>query len=152
MNLLQLEKRVRAHARDFNSTIFRKTDIVTFINEAIDRFAQVIPELSDVPHLVTDSDEVKIIPKAYVHLLANYATARLFSQDERHYEATVLMNEFELKIDEFHSKIEDGTITLIDPSTGESIDSIGKEDYVTDNYFYGSSSSSDTDDGVEGVE
>jgi len=151
MNLLDLEKRVRAHARDFNNTIFRKTDIVLFINEGIDRFAQVIPELSNVPYLVVDTDDVKVIPKAYIHLLANYTTSRLFNQDERHYEATTLMNEFELKLEEFKEKVRDDKIVLLDYETGEPIEEVSKEDYVFDNYFFSTGDTSDPDDGVEGI-
>lgn len=149
MKLLDLEKRVRAHARDFNSTIFRKTDIVMFLNEGIERFTQELPELSDIPHLVTDTDEVKYIPKPYIHLLANYATSRLFSQDERHYEATTMMNEFEMKLSDFVSKVNDGRIVLVDDD-GNELASAEKDDYVSDNYFYGTGSFDD-DDGVEGV-
>lgn len=149
MNLRDLEKRVRAHARDFNSTIFRKTDIVMFVNEGIERFIQELPELADIPPLITDIDEVKYIPKPYLHLLANYATSRLFSQDERHYEATTLMNEFEMKLSDFVSRVNEGRITLVDEN-GEKLASVENDDYVSDNYFYGTGSI-DSDDGVEGV-
>src|SRR5690606_8327107 len=118
MNLKSISAKVRAHARDFNNTIFRQEDIVMFANEAIDRFIQVLPQLNNIPYLENDEDIVQIIPREYVHVLSTYAVARLFMQDERHYEATTFMNEFELKLAEFKEKVENGEIVLTDPETG----------------------------------
>lgn len=150
MNLKSLRLKVRSLARDFNNSIFRQEDIDMFLNEGIDRFIQVLPELSNIPYLVSENDIVQIIPREYVNLLASYSVSRLFMQDERHYEATTFMNEFELKLDEFRQKVENGEIELVDPTTGEPIEKIYPEDYVTDNYFY-KTGKTDSDDGVEGV-
>jgi len=131
-----LIRKVRAHARDFNDTIFRKEDITMFLNEAIDRIIQVLPALNNMPYLVSENDIVEYIPREYVHLLANYSVARLYSQDERHYEATTFMNEFELKLAELKEKIENGEVEIIDPHTGDVLDTSIAIDYVTDNYFF----------------
>lgn len=135
MFLSELHSKVRSHGRDFNKTIFRAEDITMFLNEGIDRFAQVMPMLTNVPYLYADDDEVEMIPKEYVHLLANYAIARLMMQDERHYEATTFMNEFELKLGEFKEKVENGEAKLIDPITGEQLDTSLDVDYVTNQYY-----------------
>lgn len=135
MNLESLHNIVRAHARDFNETIFRKSDITMFINEGIDRVIQVLPQLENIPYLVDDVDIVELIPREYIHLLANYSTSRLMSQDERHYEASTLMNEFEHKLADFKEKVENGEIEIIDPDTGLPLEADYKTDYVVDNYF-----------------
>lgn len=135
MNLKMLRAKVRSHARDFNNTIFRQEDIDLFLNEGIDRFIQVLPQLSNVPYMVGENDVVQVIPREYVHLLSNYAVSRLFSQDERHYEATTFMNEFEAKLDEFKQKVENGEIELIDPDTGLPLDTDIAVDYVTNAYY-----------------
>lgn len=150
MNLKMIHTKVRSLARDFNNTIFRQEDITLFANEGIDRFIQVLPELNNIPYLMNEDDIVQIIPREYTGLLATYSVSRLFMQDERHYEATTFMNEFETKLAEFKEKVDNGEIELTDPTTGQPIEKIYPEDYVTDNYFYGTSGSDD-DEGVEGV-
>lgn len=157
MRLIDLVNKTRVHARDFNATIFRKEDIVLFINEAIDRFIQVLPQLSNMPYLYNDEDIMEMIPREYVHLLTNYAVSRLYAQDERHYEASTMMNEFEVKLEEFRQKVENGEITINDPTTGEPISITLPTDYVVDNYFtkkngHVSGVNADIDEGVEGVE
>lgn len=127
--------RVRSYTRDFSNSIFREQDIILYINEGINRIKQVIPELRKMPLLNNASDKVKILPPEYHHLIAVYATARCFAQDERHYQATIHMNEFELKIDELKQNIEAGEVIITDPDTGEPIEAIYVEDYVRDNYF-----------------
>ena len=135
MRLDTLRSTVRAHARDFNGTIFRADDIKLFLNEGIDRVIQVMPQLESMSYLELDEDMVTIIPREYVHLLANYAVARLMMQDERHYEATTFMNEFEVKLNEFKEKVDNGEIELFDPETGDSLVVDVPTDYVTDTYF-----------------
>lgn len=158
MRLLDLVNKVRVHARDFTQTIFRKEDIVLFINEGIDRFIQVLPQMANMPYLLNDEDVMEMIPREYVHLLTNYAVARLFAQDERHYEASTMMNEFEVKLEEFRQKVENGEIVVNDPSTGEPISVTLPTDYVRNNYFFKRGgkiegvTTIDFDEGVEGVE
>lgn len=135
MNLKNLHLKVRSHARDFNETIFRKDDITMFLNEAIDRIIQVMPQLNNLPYFELDEDVLPILPREYNHLLANYAVARLFMQDERHYEGTTFMNEFEVKLAEFKEKVDNSEIELIDPETGTPLDMSIPIDYVTNAYF-----------------
>lgn len=137
MQHANLRKKVHVHARDFNETIFRKEDITMFLNEAIDRVIQVIPELEAINYLIDDEDYVEVMPRQYVHLLANYSAARLFAQDERHYEASTQMNEFELKLDELSDKIENGDIEITNPETGRVIESGLSTDYVREIYYFG---------------
>lgn len=154
MNLKDLHARVRAYARDFNNSIFRKEDITAFLNEGIDRIIEVLPQLSNMAYLEGDEDVVQIIPREYNYLLAVYATARLFLQDERFYESTTYMNEFETKLDEFRTKVLNGEITLFDPTTNEPLEpDTLPVDYVTDNYFFKRGQDlTDVDEGVEEVE
>lgn len=137
MQRLKIVSRVRSLTRDFTSSIFREIDIVDFINEAIDRFRQAIPQLKDIEYLLTTTSEPSMIPEQYQHLLAVYAAARCFSQDERHYQATTLMNEFEIKLEEMKSLIESGQIVIKDPVTGEAIEDEYVMDYVDLKPYWG---------------
>ncbi len=114
MNRLQLVQRVRSMTRDFAESIFRESDIHDWLNESISRFAQVIPEFNGLKFLYSNSDVPALIPLRYRHLLAVYATSRCFGQDERHYQATTYMNEFEVKLDELKTAIENGEIEIVD--------------------------------------
>lgn len=150
-NLKTLRDRVRVHGRDFNNTIFRTSDIDLFINEGIDRIIQIMPQLSNIPYLVSNDDIVQIIPREYAHMLSVYSVSRLMAQDERHYEATAFMNEFETKLAELFEKVANGDVVLTDPETGKPIDISLPTDHVVDNYFYDAISGEDIDDGVEGL-
>lgn len=134
MNRTQLITRVRAFTRDFSNSIFREVDIIDFINEGIDRFKEVVPELSDMNHLTENAHFPLYLPKQYHVLLAIYSAARCFGQDERHYQATTFMNEFETKLEELRNKIENGDIVIIDDQ-GETISAFATTDYVRDVYF-----------------
>lgn len=134
MTLLDLIKRVRSMTRDLSNSIFREVDVIDYINESIDRFRQYIPELSGMPYLKNKSEHPKLLPSQYHHLLAVYSASRCFGQDERHYQSTTLMNEFETKLDELKSAIESGQITIVDED-GNAIESTYEPDYVVDNYF-----------------
>jgi len=114
MNRLQLIQRVRSMTRDFTNATFREQDIIEWINEGIERFAQVIPELKDLEPLLSNSKKPILIPPRYRHLLAVYATSRCFGQDERHYQSTTYMNEFEVKLDELKMAVESGDIVIKD--------------------------------------
>lgn len=138
MKRLELIRRVRSLTRDFSNSIFREQDIVDFINEGINRFKQIIPELKGEPKLLTQQQEVKLIPEEYQHLLAVYSTSRCFNQDERHYQATTYMNEFEVKLDELKQAVDNGDIVITNPDTGEAIESgSGSVDYVNLNSYWG---------------
>lgn len=135
MNRLYLIARVRSLTRDFSNSIFREADIVAFLNEGVERFKQTIPQFRNEVVLDNNNAEPLLIPNYYHHILSVYASARCFSQDERHYQATTLMNEFEVKLEELKSKIESGEIIIKDPETGEDITTTNTTDYVYDNYF-----------------
>lgn len=151
MNRNQLTLRVRSLTRDFSNSIFREQDIIDYLNEGIDRVIQVIPECAQMISLSTGTDEPQYLPKAYHSLLAVYSASRCFGQDDRQYQASSFMNEFETKLVELKSAIENGIVTILD-STGAKVVSPSNDDYVTDNYFESKSSDmSDVDNGVDGV-
>lgn len=150
MTRLKLILRVRSLTRDFSNLIFREADIIDFLDEGIDRFKQVIPELSGLTYLTATTSEPSLIPVSYQHLLAVYASARCFSQDERHYQATTLMNEFEIKLEELQGKIQSGEITIVD-GTGTAVVVDIETDYVDLDPYWNESSSTlvDLDEGVD---
>lgn len=150
MKRLDLIVRVRSLTRDFSNSIFRESDIVDYINEGINRIRQVIPELSGLSELTDNAQSPDLLPEQYHHLLALYSASRCFGQDERHYQASNFMNEFETKLDEMKVSIEEGRIKIIDPQTNQPINSTYEPDYVVDNYFK-TTKLTDFDDGVEGV-
>lgn len=155
MNRLQIVQRVRALTRDFTNSIFRENDIVDFLNEGINRFKQIIPELKELPELLSKSQIPFLIPEQYRHLLAVYAAARCFGQDERHYQASTLMNEFEVKLNELKEKIENGEIQIVD-ADGQAVENDIPVDYVNMRPYWHEHSGvfnlKDIDEGVEGVE
>jgi len=132
MKRLEIIRRVRSLTRDFSNSIFREQDIIDFINEGINRFKQVIPEFKGLIPLLVQEQEPTLIPQEYRHLLAVYSTSRCFGQDERHFQATTFMNEFEIKLEELKIAIENGDIIIIDPLTGLPVDTgnDGSIDYV----------------------
>jgi hypothetical protein len=134
MNRAQMVTRVRNLTRDLTNTIFRQEDILEFINEAIDRCGQIIPQLSDMVYLESDSDVPTHLPRAYHSLISIYATGRCFGQDERHYQATTFMNEFEQKMDELKVNVENGRV-LIKDVNGNVVDSMLENDFVVDDYY-----------------
>lgn len=141
--------RVRALTRDFSNSIFREQDIIDFINEGINRFKQIIPELKSTPKLLFREQEPYPIPEEYHHLLAVYASSRCFSQDERHYQATTLMNEFEVKLEELQSAIQAGNIIITDEDGNPIEAGNNKIDYVDLEAYWGKRNIEDS--GVEGV-
>lgn len=128
MTRLDLIQRVRSITRDLSNSIFREQDITAFINEGIDRFKQYIPEFSNMDYLYENTSTPTHLPSQYHHLLAVYCCSRCFSQDERHYQATTMMNEFETKLEELKAAIDGGSVVIIDPETGESVST----EYATD--------------------
>lgn len=150
MNRLQIVQRVRALTRDFSNSIFRENDIVDFINEGINRFKQIVPELDGLEELYANTHTPSLIPPQYRHLLAVYSASRCFSQDERHYQATTLMNEFEVKIDELKNKIENGEVQIVDDE-GNTVTGDIPVDYVNMGPYWGAGTSRDIDLGVEDV-
>ena len=106
--------------------------------------------MSGLTPLLAKESSPSLIPDQYQHLLAVYAASRCFAQDERNYQATTLMNEFEVKLEEFNSRIEDGRIIITDPTTGNPVTVATIVDYV-DLSAYWDDAITDLDEGVEGV-
>jgi hypothetical protein len=153
MNRLTLIQRVRSLTRDLSNAIFREIDIIDYLNEGVDRLRQIIPEFEVMPYLDKSADEPSMLPKSYHHILAVYSASRCFGQDERHYQASTFMNEFETKLDELKTNVEIGRVKILDPVTGIPIVSEYNSTYVTENYFEQRYSSEiDLDEGIEGVE
>jgi len=153
MKRLDLIARVRANTRDFSNSIFREQDIIDYINEGVMRFKQIIPELNGLSDLLVQSQEPNLIPKEYHHLIALYASSRCFSQDERYYQATTLMNEFEVKLGEFKDKVESGEVVITDPITGVAVTLTDNPiDYVDVSYFDENGDPVELSDGVEEVQ
>lgn len=150
MNLNDLKVLVRSYTRDFTNSIFRDADVVLYINEGINRCRQVIPELKGMAKLTVLTQEVNLLPDEYHHLIAVYSASRCYAQDERHYQASTLMNEFETKMDELKQYILNGDVIILD-GNGDAVESSNAIDYV-DLSAYWESTVSDLDLGVEGVE
>lgn len=145
MNRTQIVQRVRGLTRDFSNSIFREQDIIDFINESIDRCKQVIPELKSMVYLLTANQQPILLPSEYHYLLAIYSTARCFSQDERHYQATTYMNEFEVKLEELKTSIKNGEVAIVD-NNGNTVTVDIPIDYVDMTPYW------NENEGVEGVD
>lgn len=137
MKRLELIRRVRSLTRDFSNSIFREQDIIDFINEGIDRFKQIIPELKGVEKLLANNQEVILIPEEYQHLLSVYATSRCFNQDERHYQAVNYMNEFETKLYSLKDSIDNGDVIITDEEGNVVEAGSGSVDYVNLESYWG---------------
>jgi len=148
MTLTQLIARVRAYTNEKTTVIFTEAHVTNFLNEGIDRI-QIIPELVGMDYLVLLDDVPALLPARYHYMLSVYATARCFEQDERHYEATNKMNEFETKLEELQGEIANGNVTIVD-GDGNAVTATYNVDYVQDTYF-AESTDSDDDSGVEGL-
>lgn len=136
MQLTDLVNRTRSHLRDFTGSVFRYQDIVDFLNEAIDRVYEVIPELGNPTYLSADTDVPNPIPAPYHSLLPMYAASRCYTQDDRPYQSITFSNEFEQKVDEFRMKFEIGRVRLFD-ALGNRILPFDVTDFVeTNDYFY----------------
>lgn len=146
VNQLELIKRVRQYTRDFSGMTFTDEDVLAFINEGIDRVAEIMPEFAPMLYLSNASQVPDYLPKQYHHLLSVYSASRCYFQDERHYQASNLMNEFEIKLADVQAKIEAGEITIYDP-LGNVVDfGTGDTDYVVNTYYEPAKSSNITID------
>lgn len=136
MDRMQLVKRTRKNLSDEQNTLFTHDDIVSYINEGIERVIQVIPELEPMEPLHTDGDTPEYFPKSYHHLLSVYATARCSSKDQRHYEAGTFMNEFETKLHSLYTKYQSGEVEFLDEYGFPLEDARRKHEYVINKYFH----------------
>lgn len=129
-----LVERTQAHLRDFQLTAFREIDVVRYINEGIERVIQIIPQFEEMESLEHDNQHPICLPKAYHHLLSVYASARLFAQDDRFYQSSTLMNEFEAKVTQLYEDLIAGEIIAYDKE-GKEIDFYTNADHVRNEYF-----------------
>lgn len=134
MNRLDLFLRTRSLVRDLSNSFFRENDLVSYLNEAIDRIGQLIPELRGMSYLNSHQQEVDLLPKQYQHLLAIYCASRLCTQDERHYQAGTFMNEFEIKLAQLAQEVELGDVEILD-ADGNLVTFERKKQYVENEYF-----------------
>lgn len=134
MDRKTLVERTKVHLRDFHLTAFREIDAVNYINEAIERVVQIIPQFYQMEPLEHDQQHPICLPKFHHHLLAVYSASRLFAQDDRFYQASTLMNEFETKLGQLLSDLLSGDVIAYDKD-GNEIDFSGKPDYVKNEYF-----------------
>jgi len=139
---LELISRVQNHTRDFNATAFRTNDIIAYINEGIERLQQLVPQLLGMVSLSVNGDVPILLPTPYHHLLALYAAARCFAQDTRSYQATTLMNEFEVKVDELLQKIQCGEVIIVD-ALGVAVVVTFTPEYIDLDAYYGEDETED---------
>ena len=111
MTLKTLIDRVRQYTRDTTGSLFTQDDIVSFINEGIDRTRR-FTYFRGMEHLSTLTDEPILLPNEYHHLLAIYAASRCFTQDEQLQLAEQFMNEYEYKTQEVELLINEGELVI----------------------------------------
>ena len=129
MTLKTLIDRVRQYTRDTTGSLFTQDDIVSFINEGIDRTRRLI-HFRGMEHLSTLTDEPILLPDEYHHLLAIYAASRCFTQDEQLQLAEQFMNEYEYKTQEVELLINEGELVI------EGVDNANNEfDSIKNVYF-----------------
>ena len=133
MQLVQLVARTRAYTRDTTGSLFTENDVISFMNEGIDRLKR-IKELEDMVYLMSNTDIPILLPSQYHYLIALYCASRCFTQDEQHNTAQLFMNEFENKMYEIERDIKNGVI-IIKNENGDIITSTEIEDAVKDVYF-----------------
>ena len=137
MTKLELQVKASKLLRDESNTIYTKLFISDQMNESIDRIKQLIPELRGMLYLSIDTDVIILLPEEYQHLVSIYAVARCYEVDERHYEASKYMNEFETKINNLKDSIASGEIVIKDPTTGNPVVIDIQQDFVRNMYFKG---------------
>lgn len=134
MTLTDINNYTRQLLRDVNRTIFQEIEINRAINEGVDR-CRHIKVLRHMKHLEDANEEPLFLPSAYHHLLSLYSASRCFFQDEQFQQATMLMNEFESKMFELKTAIENGDVIIADPEGNAVEEDDTNIDYVRDVYF-----------------
>lgn len=134
MTFSEINAYARQLLRDANRTIFQESEINRTINEGINRCRQ-IKELSLMKKLESSDEEPLFLPDPYHELLALFSASRCFFVDEQFQQSTILMNEFESKLFDLKSAIENGDITITDPDGNEIDTGETTIDYVVDDYF-----------------
>lgn len=134
MTLVDLIGLARNYTRDIDSRIFTDGTIRTFINEGIDRVKH-FNVFKDMSQLTLPADKVTFLPNPYHHMLALYASSRLFDIDGRYYEGTEKRNEFEHLFAELKDSIDNGVLEIFN-TDGEVVENNSYiDDNVTDVYF-----------------
>lgn len=134
MTFADINNYTRQLLRDTNRTIFQEAEINRAINEAISRCRQ-IKELSLMKKLEASNEEPLFLPEQYHELLSLFSASRCFFVDEQFQQSTMLMNEFENKLFDLKTAIENGDIIITDPE-GNTVDTGETSiDYVVDEYF-----------------
>lgn len=134
MTFFEINSYTRQLLRDTNRTIFQESEINRAINEGINRCRQ-IRELSLMKKLESNNEEPLFLPEQYHELLSLFAASRCFFVDEQFQQATILMNEFESKLFDLKSDIENGDIIITDTDGNELELGETSIDYVLDEYF-----------------
>lgn len=119
MTIEKLISRVQLYTNDKAGSIYSVSDLTIYLEEALDRVRSEYV-FSSIPNYVAET-EITILPTQYHYLLALYASSRAFAQDERQYESSNSMNEFEVKFEELVGKIGNGEILIVD-ALGEPVD------------------------------
>lgn len=135
MQMKELINKVRSYTRDTTGTLFPLSDVKSFINEGIDRLRQ-INELNKMSYLNSDSDSPTHLPDCYHYMLSLYGASRCFSQDEQHFPAQSLMDEFNMLYTMLEFGIKDGTIVITD-NDGSPVISTSVVDFIVNVYFKG---------------
>ena len=134
MTFKEINDYARQLLRDVNRTIFQEVEINRAINEGIDRCRQV-KELKPMKKLTAPDEEPTYLPEEYHHLLALFSASRCFFQDEQMQQSVMLMNEFENKMFELKTAIENGDVIITDEEGNVVDNSEGRIDYIRDVYF-----------------
>lgn len=134
MNLSDLVDRTRMYSRDTNSFVFEIPNIISFINEAIERVRQY-NVFEDMEYLSSNADVPTHLPPQYHYILSLYAASRCMAMDERFYESVELRNEFETIFSDLISEIQTGNITIYDGDGNIVEDGLIFTDAVKNVYF-----------------
>ena len=143
MTFKEINDYARQLLRDVNRTIFQEIEINRSINEGIDRCRQ-IKELQHMKKLEASNEIPQYLPEPYHHLLSLFSASRCFFQDEQMQQSVMLMNEFENKLFELKTAIENGDVQVFDPQGNEVVPGEGSIDYVANEYFKNNAIDNDT--------
>jgi len=147
MTRAEIVKDVRRLINEASPAIWLNADIYAFINGAFRRIRTIDKRLTVTrcPDLTLDAS-VPAIPGNgdWDDLFVLFAVARCFEQDRQNYPAVKYMNEFENKLNEYINFLDNLTsadwAAVYDETDTSAFDVTTNEtDYVTDEYFAGSS-------------
>lgn len=118
----------RRHLKDTTQNVWKDADVKAFINDAIRIVKRSIPSyfISLAP-VSAITDEINI-DNDYAFILALFASARCFEQDEQNYRAVQKMNEFETRRTEMINEVFERTDYV-----GNDFDAVQDVYYNSDN-------------------